>query len=58
MYGSTYMWNLNIKNYINEVIYKTETDSQSEKTNLWLAKGKGCGRINQEFEIQATICDI
>ena len=32
------MWNL--KN-TNESIYKTETDSQTQKTNLWLPKGKG-----------------
>ena len=25
----------------NELIYKTETDSQTQKTNLWLPKGKG-----------------
>ena len=25
-------------------IYKTETDSQTLKTNLWLPKGKGRGR--------------
>ena len=25
----------------NEPIYKTETDSQTLKTNLWLPKGKG-----------------
>ena len=43
-YDTTYMGNL--KYETNELIYKTETDSQSEKTNLWLAKGKGCGRIN------------
>ena len=24
-------------------IYKTETDSQTSKTNLWLPKGKGGG---------------
>ena len=24
----------------NELIYKTETDSQRQKTNLWLPKGK------------------
>ena len=35
----TYMWNLNYKT--NELIYKTETDSQTQKTNLWLPKGKG-----------------
>ena len=31
----------NLKNYINELIYKTETDSQKLKPNLWLPKGKG-----------------
>ena len=38
------MWNL--KNNRNESIdvYKTETNSQALKTNLWLSKGKG--RIN------------
>ena len=40
----TYMWNL--KNNTNELIYKTETDSQTSKINLWLPKGKGGGRIN------------
>ena len=34
----TYMWNL--KNDTNALIYKTETDSQTKKTNLWLPKGK------------------
>ena len=32
----------NFKNDINELIYKTETDSKISKTNLWLPKGK-CG---------------
>ena len=27
----------------NELIYKTETDSQTYKTNLWFPKGKGGG---------------
>ena len=31
------------KNDKNELIYKTETDSQTSKTNLWLPKGKGGG---------------
>ena len=36
----------------NEHIYKTETDSQIQKTNLWLPKGKGVGGgINEEFGI-------
>ena len=33
------MWNL--KNNTNEYIYKTETDSQTQKTILWLPKGQG-----------------
>ena len=37
----TYMQNL--KNDTNELIYKTETDSQTWKTNLQLPKGKGLG---------------
>ena len=45
----TYMQNL--KNDTKELIYKTETDPQAWKTNLWLSKGKGRGGINQEFGI-------
>ena len=33
------MWNLKKKD-TNELIYKTEIDSQTWKTNLWLPKGK------------------
>ena len=29
------------KNDANELIYKIEIDSQTQKTNLWLPKGKG-----------------
>ena len=38
------MWNL--KNYANanESVYKAETDSQTQKTNLWLSKGDIWGR--------------
>ena len=35
------MWNL--KYDTNELIYETKTDSQSQKTKLWLPKGKGKG---------------
>ena len=35
-YDITYMWNL--KNDTNELIYKTEIDSQTQKTNLCLQK--------------------
>ena len=37
------MCNLKKTNDTNELIYKTETDSQTSKTNLWLPKGKGWG---------------
>ena len=36
------MWNL--KYNTNEFIYKTETDSQTQKTNLQLPKGRKQGR--------------
>ena len=43
-YDITYMWNL--KKDTNELIYKIEIDSQTQKTNLWLTKGKrGEGKI-------------
>jgi len=37
------MWNLK-KSDIRELIYKTETDTQTLKTNLRLPKGKEGGR--------------
>ena len=37
-YDMTYMWNL--ENNTDEFIYKTETDSQSQTTDLELPKGK------------------
>ena len=40
-YDITYMWNL--KYDTNELIYKTEIDSQTEKTDLRLANRKGGG---------------
>ena len=40
----TFMWNL--KYDTNEVIYKVETSSQMQKTNLWFPKGKGGAGIN------------
>ena len=38
-YAITYMWNL--KYDTSKLIYKTETDSQTYKTMLWLSKRKG-----------------
>ena len=43
------MWNLKNKKGINELIYKTETESQVWKTNLWLPRLGG--RINWEIGI-------
>ena len=43
------MWNLNYDT--NELIYKTETDLQTQKANFCLAKGRGGGRESQEFGI-------
>ena len=37
-YDITYMWNP--KYGTNEPIYKTEIDSQIQKSHLWLPKGK------------------
>ena len=49
-YDTTCMWNLRYDT--NELIYETETDSLTQKTNLQLPKGKGDGGgINQEFVI-------
>ena len=55
------MWNL--KYDTNELTYKTETDSQTEKPNLWLPKGKrGGGRRDKlgvwDQHIQTTIYKI
>ena len=41
LYDIIYMQNLEKKNGTSELIYKTETDSQTFKTNLWLPGGKG-----------------
>ena len=49
-YDITYMWD--IKYDKNELIYKRETDSETQKTDLWSLKGKGDGvGINQQLEI-------
>ena len=59
IYDSTYMWNL--KNDTDELTYKTETDSQTQKTNLWLPKEKRVGRDKLgvwDQRIHTTICKI
>ena len=47
------MWNLKKKNDTNELIYKTETDPQTQKTNAWLPKGKR-GREGLIRNLQST----
>ena len=42
-YDITYMCNFFL-NDTNGLIYKTETDSQTQEKNLWLPKGEGGGR--------------
>ena len=41
-YGITYIWNL--KYDTNELIYKSEIDSQTQKTNYGYQRGMGVGR--------------
>ena len=41
----------NLKNDMNELIYKTETDSQTQKTNYGYQKGKVEGRQIKEVMI-------
>ena len=42
-YDIAYMWKVKKKS-TNELIYKTEIESQMQKTNLWLPQGKGRDR--------------
>ena len=37
-YDITYMWDL--KYGTNELIYKTETDSRTERADMWLPRGR------------------
>ena len=43
MSSITYTFNFFFKNDQNALIYKTETDLEISKANLWLAKGKHGG---------------
>ena len=49
-YDVTYIWNL--KHGTDESIYKTEIDSQTQRTDLWLPRGRTGGRgIDWEFGV-------
>ena len=40
-------------------MYKSETDSQTQKTNLWLPKGEGGDKSGvQDYQIQTTMYKI
>ena len=45
-YNIIYMWNL--KYDTSELIYKTETDSQTQRTDLWLPRATGVGEARAE----------
>ena len=45
----------NFKNDINVLIYKTETDLQILKTNVWVPKGKCRGGVNQDIGMNILI---
>ena len=50
------------KKSLNKFIYKTETDSQTQKTNLWLPKGKDWAREEKirksDYHINIIKCKI
>ena len=48
-YDITHMWNQ--KNGTNEIIQKSEVDSQTQKINYGYQRGRGMGGRNQEFGI-------
>ena len=46
----TYMWNLNCGT--NEPTFKTDTDSQTQRSDLWLPSGRrGGSRMDREFGV-------
>ena len=49
-YDIPYLWTLK-RNGTNELIHKTETDSQTQRTSLWLLEFGRVGRRDREFEI-------
>ena len=49
-YDITYKWNL--KYGTSESIYRTETDSQTQRTDLSLPRGRGWSGMDWEFRSQ------
>ena len=54
-YAMTYMWNL--KCDTNEPIHKTETDSQTSRTDFWLPRGS-CSGGGVEWEFGVSRCKL
>ena len=54
-YNITYMWNL--KYNTNEHIYKTEMDSQIQRTDLWLPRGRRDGG-GKDWEFGISRCKL
>ena len=52
---TTYIWNL--KYDTNEHNYKTETNSLTRRTDLWLPKRRGSGR-GLEWEVGVSRCKL
>ena len=51
-YNIAYIQNLKKKKDTNELTYKTETDSQTQRTNVWLPRRwRGGGETDWEFGI-------
>ena len=55
-YDITYMWKL--KTDTNELIYKTEMDSQTKKTNFMVIKGERKGGMHRSWDqdTHTTLC--
>ena len=51
----TYMWNLT--HDTKELMYKTETDSETWRTDLWLPRGEGAGR-GMDWEFGVSRCKL
>ena len=58
MYVNTYTWNL--ENGIDDFIYRTETETQRQRTDIWIPRGKR-GETNWElrmdtYTLLTTMC--
>ena len=55
-YGITYMWNLKRKHDTNELVYKAETDSQTQRMNLMVTRGEMWGQgMVKELRVDSKV---